>query len=52
MLLRVRGPQGQSTLTVEPNQPVLAFCIALEQATGVPVAQQEARAGYSVLPTS
>lgn len=43
MLLRVRGPQGQATLKVEPDTTVDAFRALLEEKTGVPAALQEAR---------
>ncbi|PRW33537.1 UPF0696 C11orf68-like protein [Chlorella sorokiniana] len=43
MLLRVRGPGGQSTLKLEPDATVAALKALLEQQTGVPAAQQEER---------
>ncbi len=43
MMLRVRGPQGQATLKLEPEATVAAFRALLEEKTGVPAALQEVR---------
>lgn len=51
MLLRVRGPQGQATLKVEPEATVADFRALLEEKTGVPAALQEVGApAWRVLP--
>lgn len=45
MLLRVRGPGGQSSLKLQPDTTVAALKALLEEQTGVPAALQEASAG-------
>lgn len=45
MLLRVRGPEGQTTLKLEPGATVAALKALLEEQTGVAAAYQEASAG-------
>lgn len=49
MLLRVRGPGGQTTLKLEPDATVAALKALLEERTGVPAALQEASAGCRTL---
>jgi len=41
MNLRVRGPEGQATLRVEPDWSVAAFRTLLAEKTGVPAERQE-----------
>lgn len=43
MQLRVRGPEGQATLTVEDACSVAAFRALLAEKTGVPAERQEVR---------
>lgn len=45
MQLRVRGPQGQAMLQVEPGTKISALRTRLEELTGVPAALQEASNG-------
>lgn len=44
--LRVRGPEGQTTLRVEPSASVAEFRALLAQTTGVPADLQEVRGGF------
>ena len=43
MNLRLRGPNGQATVKVEPDCSLTTFRQLLEEKTGVPVAVQEVR---------
>lgn len=45
--LRVRGPEGQATLRVEPSASVAEFKALVAEKTGVPAHLQEVGCGLS-----
>lgn len=48
--LRVRGPEGQATLRIEPSASVAEFKTLLAEKTGVPADLQEVRPVRALLP--